>query len=215
MLATVYQDNIDDRLLAKAASLLAKGGLVAFPTDTSWSVACDIRSKEGTEKLRRLKNTVDFTPTIMTTGLSQWNEFVELDNRAYRFVKDYVPGPFVFVFPAKGNFKHHLPHKRLEVGLRVPGNPVPLALIAALGRPVFSITCTRKFSEPGWWTDAFAQEYLFEDGNELDDISAIDLILDNGESLPKVLATVVDMTGDLPLLLRRGIGAIELAEKNA
>lgn len=215
MLVSVYQNNIDDRVLAKAARLLESGGLVAFPTDTSWSVACDIHSKPGTEKLRHLKNTSDFTPTIMTTGLGQWNEFVELDNRAYRFVKDYVPGPFVFVFPAKGNFKHHLPHKRLEVGLRVPGNPIPLALITTLGRPLFSITCTRKFSEPGWWTDAFAQEYLFDSGNELDDIEALDLVLDSGESLPKVLATVVDMTGDLPLLLRRGVGKIDLDEKRA
>jgi tRNA threonylcarbamoyl adenosine modification protein (Sua5/YciO/YrdC/YwlC family) len=185
---------------------------VAFPTDTSWSVACDIQSRAGAEKLKKLKNTKDFTPTVMTTGFSQWNEFVDLDNRAYRFVKDYAPGPYVFVFPAKPNLKSALAAKRTEVGLRIPSHPVPLALIAALGRPLLSITCTRMFSEPGWWTDSFAQEYLFESGNELDDIEAIDVVLDTAEVLPKVLATVVDMTGDTPLLLRRGVGEIDLPE---
>jgi len=211
----IREHNIDDRVLKRAVLTLREGGLVAFPTDTSWSVACDIASKPGLEKLRKLKNTQDFTPTMMTTGFAQWNEFVDLDNRAYRFVKDYAPGPFVFVFPARPSMKRQLGPKRLEVGLRIPINAIPLALIDTLGNPVLSITCTRKFSQPGWWSESFAQEYLFESGNELDDIEAIDLILDSGEVLPKVLATVIDMTGDKPRLLRRGIGQIDLNETNA
>ncbi|MEI8094008.1 MAG: L-threonylcarbamoyladenylate synthase [Spirochaetales bacterium] len=210
MLEYIHRQNIDDRVLKRAVRVLREGGLVAFPTDTSWSVACDIKSRAGVEKLRKLKNTNDFTPTVMTTGFTQWNEYVDLDNRAYRLVKDYAPGPFVFVFPAKPHLKNHLGPKRLEVGLRIPDHPVPLALVSALENPLLSITCTRKFSQPGWWDDAFAQEYLFESGNELDDITAIDLILDTGELLPMVLATVVDMTGAEPLVLRRGVGEIDL-----
>jgi tRNA threonylcarbamoyl adenosine modification protein (Sua5/YciO/YrdC/YwlC family) len=215
LLEYIREHNIDDRVLKRATLILRQGGLVAFPTDTSWSVACDIGSKPGLEKLRKLKNTQDFTPTMMTSGFSQWNDFVDLDNRAYRFVKDYAPGPFVFVFTARPSMKHQLGPKRLEVGLRIPLNAIALALINTLGNPLLSITCTKKFSQPGWWTDSFAQEYLFESGNELDDIEAIDLILDSGELLPKVLATVIDMTKDEPRLLRRGIGRIDLLEKDA
>ena len=215
MLEYIHSGNIDDRVLKRAVRILQEGGLVAFPTDTTWSVACDIKSRAGLEKLRKLKNTNDFTPTVMTTGFGQWNDYVDLDNRAYRLVKDYAPGPFVFVFPSKANLKNQLGTKRLEVGLRIPDHPVPIALVNALSNPVLSITCTRKFSQPGWWDDAFAQEYLFESGNELDDITAIDLILDSGELLAKVLATVVDMTGAEPLVLRRGIGETTLPEKEA
>ena len=150
MLEYIHRQNIDDRVLKRAVRVLRDGGLVAFPTDTSWSVACDIKSRAGVEKLRKLKNTNDFTPTVMTTGFTQWNEYVDLDNRAYRLVKDYAPGPFVFVFPAKPHLKNHLGPKRLEVGLRIPDHPVPLALVSALFLGEALVICLTKMPATHW-----------------------------------------------------------------
>lgn len=207
MTVEIRPENLDTRVLAKAAALLSSGGLAAFPTDSSWSIACDSRSKEGTAKLKKLKGPGTFTPAVLTSDLTQWNEFVDLDNGAFRVVKRHVPGPFVFIFPARPSFKNPFGLKRLEFGLRFPDHPVPRAVIEALGRPVFAITASRQLSEPGWWDDAFAQEYLFEAAWELEELEGLDLILDPGEDQPKVLTTVVDFTGGPPVLVRQGLGA--------
>ncbi len=182
------------------------GRLVAFPTDSSWSIACDSRSKEGIERLGKLKGIRAFTPTVLTNDLSQWNEFVDLGNAQFRLVKRHVPGPFVFIFPARPSLRNPFGLKRVEVGLRLPDHSVPRALVKTLGRPVFAITASRQLAEPGWWDEAFAQEYLFESAWELEDLPGVELILDPEEDQPKVLTTVVDLTDGVPVLVRQGLG---------
>lgn len=205
--ADIRPANLDQRVLDHAAALLAEGRLVAFPTDSSWSVACDARSRDGVARLKALKASGSFTPAVLTDDMAQWNEFVDLDTSAYRLVKRYVPGPYVFIFPARPSLKNTFGMKRLEVGLRLPDHPVPRALVRALGRPLFGITASRQLSEPGWWDEAFAQEYLFEAAWQLEDLVGVELVLDPGEEQPKALTTVVDLTGGEPVLVRRGLGA--------
>jgi len=206
MTVDIRPSSLDQRVLNQAAELLTQGRLVAFPTDSSWSVACDPTSKDGVARLKKLKGLGTFTPAVLTDDLSQWNSFVDLDNAAFRLVKHYVPGPFVFIFAARPGLKNHFGMKRLEVGLRLPDHPVPRALVRTLGRPLFAITASRQLSEPGWWDDAFAQEYLFEEAWQLEDLEGVDLILDPGESQPKALTTVVDLTDGVPVLVRQGLG---------
>lgn len=206
MVATIRPDNLDTRVLAQAADRLAAGRLVCFPTDSSWSVACDSQSKDGVARLKKLKGGAAFTPTVLTDDLAQWNEFVDLGNAAFRMVKRHVPGPFVFIFPARPSLRNPFGLKRVEVGLRLPDHPVPRALVKTLGRPLFAITASRQLTEPGWWDEAFAQEYLFESAWELEEIEGVDLVLDPGEDQPKSLTTVVDLTSDAPVLVRQGLG---------
>lgn len=209
MLAGIRPDSLDARVISKAAALLETGSLVALPTDSSWSIACDSRSRDGMTKLKKLKGPGTFTPAVLTSDLTQWNEFVDLDTGAFRVVKRHVPGPFVFIFPARPTVKNSFGLKRLEFGLRLPDHPVPRALIEALGRPLFAITACRQLAEPGWWDDAFAQEYLFESAWELEELEGIELILDPGEDQPKVLTTVVDFTGGTAVLVRQGLGDLD------
>jgi tRNA threonylcarbamoyl adenosine modification protein (Sua5/YciO/YrdC/YwlC family) len=206
MLVEIRPTNMDQRVLDKAALTLASGGLVAFPTDSSWSVACDSHSKDGIARLKKLKGIGTFTPTVLTDDLAQWNEFVDLENGPFRVVKRHVPGPFVFIFPARPSLKNPFGLKRVEVGLRLPDHPIPRAVVRTLGRPVFAITASRQLSEPGWWDDAFAQEYLFESAWELDDLEGVTLVLDPQDDQSKELTTVVDFTSGEPVLVRQGIG---------
>lgn len=206
MTVEIRPDSLDDRIVSRAASLLAQGKLVAFPTDSSWSVACDSESRDGVARLRRLKGTEKFTPTVLTDSLSQWDRFADVGNSAFRWVKRHVPGPFVFIFPARDSLKNPFGLKRREVGLRLPDHPVPRALVAAVGRPLYAITASRQLSEPGWWDDAFAQEYLFESAWELEALEGVELVLDPQEEQPKVLTTVIDLTGGEPALVRQGLG---------
>lgn len=209
MVTEIRQDNLDSRVLAKAVALWQAGGLVAFPTDSSWSVACDSQSKEGVARLKKLKGPGTFTPAVLTSNLTQWNDFVDLDNGAFRVVKRHLPGPFVFIFPARPSLKNPFGMKRLEFGIRLPDHPVPRALVEALGRPVFAITASRQLSEPGWWDEAFAQEYLYEAAWELEGLEGVELILDPGDVQPKVLTTVVDFTDGTPILVRQGLGEFD------
>ena len=206
MLVDIRPNSLDQRVLNQVAQRLEAGGLVAFPTDSSWSVVCDSRSKEGMGRLKKLKGLGAFTPAVLTDDLTQWNEFVDLDTAAYRLIKRYLPGPFVFIFPARPTLKSPFGLKRAEVGLRLPDHPVARAVVRTLGRPVFGITASRQLSEPGWWDDAFAQEYLFESAWELEGLEGVDLILDTGEEQPKQLTTVIDLTGGTPVLVRKGLG---------
>jgi len=206
MLADIRPSNLDQRVLLQAVDLLSRGRLVAFPTDSSWSVACDSRSAEGVARLKKLKGLGSFTPAVLTDELAQWNEFVDLDNAAFRLVRRTVPGPYVFIFPARPSLKNNFGLKRLEVGLRLPDHPVPRAVVRTLGRPVFAITASRLLSEPGWWDEAFAQEYLFGQAWQVEELEGVDLVLDPGDDQPKVLTTVVNLTGGTPELVRQGLG---------
>ncbi len=208
MIAEIRPDSLDSRIIARAAELLAQGKLVAFPTDSSWSVACDSESRDGIARLRKLKGTPTFTPTVFTDNLSQWDSFADVGNTAFRWVKRHVPGPFVFIFEARSSLKNPFGLKRQEVGLRLPDHPVPRSLVAALGHPLYAVTASRQLSEPGWWDDAFAQEYLFESAWELEALDGVALVLDPQEEQPKLLTTVVDLTGREPVLVRQGLGEV-------
>ena len=208
MIEYLHALNIDTRLLKRAATILNEGGLVAYPTDTSWSIGCSIQSRVGVAKLQKLKGGKSFTPTIMCREISQWSEFANVDTAQFRFVKPLVPGPFVFIFRSLGSFEKKFDIKRPAVGLRIPNHPVPLALIEALGHPLFSSTASRVMTDLGWWDSGFAEENLFEYGYELEDIPGVDLILDHGDSLPKQLSTVLDLTEDEPRLIRQGCGVL-------
>jgi len=208
MLSYVSYPNIDTRILRKAADILDDGGLIAFPTDTSWSIACSPFSKTGVARLQTLKGTKVFTPTIMCDSLSQFTDFALIDTADFRFMKALVPGPFVFVFKPLHALEKKICMKRSEVGLRIPDHDIPRALVRSFTRPIFALTASRQMMESGWWDKAFAQENLFECGYELEDIPGIDLILDPGEAVEKNLATVISLINGEPEIIRQGLGLV-------
>ena len=206
MLEYVVEENIDHRSLKKAADILAAGGLVAYPTDSSWSIGCSAFSAPGLEKLKKLKGKDTFVPTLLCSEIAQISEYIQLENTAFRIIKKFVPGPYVFVLEPMLFLEKKMGIKRLELGVRIPDHQVPRSLIGVLGQPLFSITASRKMTEQGWWDEIFAEENLFEYGYEVEDIPTLDLVLDTGEPLPKYLTTVVSLKENPPVLLRSGIG---------
>jgi len=221
MIEYIQAGNIDDRILARAAETLARGALLALPTDTSWSVACSLGSREGIKRLRRLSGERDERHfTLLCAGISQIGDFCALDNTRFRLLKRLTPGPYVFILRTLTGTEKALDIRRKEIGVRIADHPVPSAVIAALGSPLYSITAKRSmaagFRGPDWADEAepdpdslphIPEEELFEGGWELEDIEAIDLILDTGEERPRLLSTVLDLGADDVRLLRRGAGA--------
>ncbi|GHU96780.1 threonylcarbamoyl-AMP synthase [Spirochaetia bacterium] len=216
MIAQVIPGNIDDRLLTRTAALLTGGGLFALPSDTSWTVACSLASREGIKKLRRLSGERDERHfTLLCSDISQFGEFCSLDNTRFRIIKRLSPGPYVFILKTLLGTEKSLALRRRELGVRIPGHPVPLAVIRELGAPLYSVTAKRGMiagyeSEEADTVDGglppIPEEELFEGAWELEDIDGLDLILDPGEEQKRIFSTILDMTGDEITLVREGAG---------
>jgi tRNA threonylcarbamoyl adenosine modification protein (Sua5/YciO/YrdC/YwlC family) len=209
MIEYVNPTNIDDRIIAKARISLENGGLIAYPTDTSWGIGCSSHSEKGINKLKKLKGDFyHYTLTMICSKIAQISEVAELNDRNFRIIKKYTPGPFVFILPALKNIEKKVNMKRIEIGVRIPDNPVPIALVEALGAPLFSITASKIMTDHSWWDENYAEENLLQESWQLEEITEIDMIIDGGEPLSKVLSTVVDLTKDDIGIIRQGIGVI-------
>jgi tRNA threonylcarbamoyl adenosine modification protein (Sua5/YciO/YrdC/YwlC family) len=219
----VVPGNIDDRILTRGAALLSGGGLLALPSDTSWTIACAFNSREGIRRLRHLSGERDERHfTLLCSGISQFGEFCSLDNTRFRIIKRLSPGPYVFILKTLPGTGRALGLRRPELGVRIPDHSVPLALINTAAVPLYSITAKRGMCSPmgealGPASDAGAageetelpqipEEDLFESGWELEAIENLDLIMDPGEDQTRIFSTILDLTGDEIRLLRRGAG---------
>jgi tRNA threonylcarbamoyl adenosine modification protein (Sua5/YciO/YrdC/YwlC family) len=221
MLEYVVRGNIDDRILSRGAALLAEGGVLGLPSDTTWSVACSFKAREGVKKLRRLSGERDERRfTLLCSDVSQFGEFCSLDNTRFRIVKRLSPGPYVFILNTLLGTEKTLGLRRRELGVHIPDHPVPRALIHTLGLPLYSVTAKRGMILGGDAAETAAaqrsaaeqdlppipEEDLFEGGWELEEINGLDLILDTGEEHSRIFSTILDMTGDEVRLIRQGIG---------
>ena len=223
MIEYIVPCNIDDRILARTANLLEKGGTAAIPTDTSWSVICSMNSREGIKRLRALsqeRNERFFT--LLCSDISQFGELCSLDNSRFRLIKRLTPGPYVFVLKTLLGTEKALGLRRQEIGVRLPDYPVPAALIEALGCPLYGITAKRSMcagvedigndddnqNEQAEDPDAgyYREETLFDGGWELEDIRGLDLVLDPGEDRNRIFSTVLDISSGEVNLLRQGAG---------
>jgi tRNA threonylcarbamoyl adenosine modification protein (Sua5/YciO/YrdC/YwlC family) len=220
MIEYVTAGNPDDRVLSRGAALLANGGLLALPLDTTWVVVCSLQSKEGIKKLRRISGERDERHfTLLCSDISQFGELCALDNTRFRLIKRLSPGPYVWILRTLLGTEKALGLRRREVGVRIPNHPLPLKLIAALGCPLYAITAKRSMAASDQDEDehdAMAgdaeqlppspEEDHFDGGWELEAIAGIDFILDTGEERPRILSTILDISGPEIRLVRPGAG---------
>lgn len=217
MIEYIISNNIDDRILTKGANLLAQGKLIALPTDTSWSIACSMKSAEGIKRLRTLSGERDERHfTLLCAQISQFGELCSLDNTRFRLIKQLTPGPYVFILKTLTGTEKVL--SRREIGVRIPNHPVPQALVKTLGLPLYSITAKRTMLSGFDPEDAaerdpehtelppIPEEALFDEAWELQTLEHISLILDPGEERPRIFSSILDITGNEVRLLRAGAG---------
>jgi len=219
MIEYVFPTNIDDRILAKTVRVLEGGGLAALPTDVSWNLVCSLKSPAGIKKLRKLSGERDERHfTLLCSDISQFGDLCSIDNSRFRLIKRLSPGPYVFISKTLSGTEKALDIRRKETGVRIPGHPVPLALIKTLGHPLYSITAKRSMLEEvehflaaGEETDKselppIPEEDLFEGGWEIEGIEGVDMVLDDGEERERIFSTILNISGDEIILLRRGAG---------
>ena len=197
----VHPTNPQVRLLRQAAQVLHDGGLVAMPTDACYVLACHLDDKEAVERLRAIRGLDEkHLLTLMCRDLSELATYAQVDNRQYRFLRDWTPGPYTFVLNATKEVPRRLWHpSRKTIGLRVPSSPVAAGLLEAHGAPLLGTSLVL----PGD-TDPL------HDADEILERLArrIDAVIDAGGQGYEP-TTVVDLTGDEATVIRIGCGPVE------
>jgi len=196
----VHPINPQPRLLKQAAQILQGGGICAVPTDSSYALVCRVDDKAAAENLRRIRQVDDkHHLTLICRDLSELATYAKVDNRLYRLLKLGTPGPYTFILDATKEVPRRLAHpSRRTVGLRVPEHPVIQALLAELGQPLLSTTLI----PPG-------EDLPLNDPHEIRERfeKLLQGIVDAG-ACPMEPTTVVDLTGDEPVMVRQGRGEL-------
>ena len=224
-MATIHKlhpDNPQPRAIAQIVAALRDGAIMLYPTDTVYAIGCDLMSKSGIERVRKLKQMSNDKPlTFLCSSLSNISEYAIVSNANYRTMKSLVPGPFTFILPAtKLVPKLVLNPKRKTTGIRVPDHGVSQTLIEALGNPIIS-TSANQSKENLEDEDFMPQSKNGKQRNvcELPKIELfdhfyklVDLIIDDGSDQTFEVSTIIDLTDDLhPQILRQGLGKFELS----
>ena len=192
----IHPVNPQQRLLDKAAAILDQGGVVVYPTDTTYGLGCAITNRKGVQKILQLKGLpANHQLSFLCPNLSDIAKYALVDSQAYRMLKRLLPGPFTFVLDATREVPKHILPKRKTIGLRIPDHPICLGLLETFGQPILSTTL--RLPEGDVLTDP---EEIRE---KLTD--RVDLIVGGGV-LPNRPSTVVSLTKGYPEILREGAG---------
>jgi tRNA threonylcarbamoyl adenosine modification protein (Sua5/YciO/YrdC/YwlC family) len=194
----IHPDNPQLRLIKQAAQIIHSGGIVALPTDSCYALVCHLDDKNAVERLRRIRGVDDkHHLTLLCRDLSEIAQYAKVDNRQYRLLKAATPGPYTVILEATKEVPRRLSHpSRKTIGLRVPENTIAHALLEELRQPLLGTTLILP-DESDPLTDPE------EVRNQLE--RQIELVIDGGAcSLEPT--TVIDLTGEEPVLLRQGRG---------
>ena len=195
---SIHPDNPQLRLIAQAADVVRKGGLIVYPTDSVYAIGCHIGDKQALERIRTIRQLdKQHNFTLVCRDLSELANYAKVDNTAFRILKASTPGPFTFILNATSEVPKRLLHpKRKTIGIRVPDSPIVKALLDDLGEPMMSVTLIMP-----------NDEYPLIDPCDIKETMAhhVDAIIDGGYCGLEP-TTVVDMTDANPRIARQGTG---------
>lgn len=197
---TLHPDNPQPRLVSQAVDLLRKGAVIVYPTDSGYALGCQLEDKTAMERIcriRQLDGHHNFT--LVCRDLSELSTYAQVDNQAFRLMKNNTPGKYTFILKATKEVPRRLmSDKRKTIGLRVPSNPIALALLEALDEPMMSTTLML----PG-------NDFAESDPESIRDHlgKQVDLVI-HGGFLGQQPTTVIDLTDPAPRVVRQGMGDV-------
>ena len=194
----IHPDTPQPRLIQRAVEIIQSGGVIVYPSGTTYAFACGIDEKAAVERIRQLRGLDDKHHfTLACRDLSDIGSYTRVDNTAFRLLKAHTPGPYTFVLRASAQVPKRLQHaKRRTIGIRVAEHPVARALLEALGEP-FTTTTLLLPGETQVMTDPV--EIRERVGRE------VDAVIDAGAGGLEP-STVIDLSADVPAVIRRGAG---------
>ncbi len=197
-LVELHPTDPQPRRIAEIVATIRAGGLLAYPTDSSYALGCHIGDKRAMDRIRRIRKTdKNHNFTLVCSDLSEISLYAKTDNWAYRLIKSLTPGPYTFILQATREVPKRLQHpRRKTIGIRVPDNAIVQAILGALGEPIMSSTLTL----PGDDTPL----------TDVDEIEArighqIDLIVEGGTTGVEP-TSVIDLSEGSINILRKGRG---------
>ena len=187
-------------MIAEVVQTIRDGGLIAYPTDSSFAFGCHIGDKKALDRIRRIRQAdKKHNFTLVCSDLSEISAYARVENWAYRLIKSLTPGPYTFILPATREVPKRLQNpKRRTIGLRVPDHAIVHDILEALGEPIMSSTLTL----PG-------DDIPLTDVHDIEERigNRIDLIVDGGPTGIEP-TTVIDLSGGSVEILRRGRGDV-------
>ena len=200
----IHPDNPQARLIKQAVEIIQSGGVVAYPTDSAYALGCDLGNKNAADKIRQIRRLNDkHNFTLVCRDLSDISTYAKVGNTEYRQIKAHTPGPYTFILKATTEVPRRLMHpKRRQIGIRVPDNPIALALLEGLSQPLMSTTLILP-EEDTPMTDPYEIRALLE--------HSLDLVIDGGFCGFEA-TSVIDLSDELPEILRRGCGDVSAFE---
>jgi tRNA threonylcarbamoyl adenosine modification protein (Sua5/YciO/YrdC/YwlC family) len=197
---SVHTQNPQHRLIQQAAEIVRAGGLVAYPTDSSYALGCHLDDKRAVERIRRIRKLDrNHNFTLVAHDLKQISQFAKIDNQQYRLIKNLTPGPYTFILAAKRLVPNRLVHpKRRTIGIRIPDNAIAHALLMELGEPIMSSSLILPDAELAMADPAEIRQKLEHD---------VDLVIDGGLGTLEP-STVIDWHDAELRVLREGAGNI-------
>jgi tRNA threonylcarbamoyl adenosine modification protein (Sua5/YciO/YrdC/YwlC family) len=198
MLIHIHPIDPQLRPIKQVVAALEGGGIIIYPTDTVYGLGCDILQQKAIERICRIKqvNPQKAQLSFVCSDLSHLSEYAKpLSNPVYRLLKEYLPGPYTFLLPASKMVPKILQSKKDTIGLRIPDNAIAQAIIKELGRPILSASLPGEMVED--YTDP---EVMYENFGP-----QVEFVIDGGIG-GMVPSTIIDCTGDEPVMTREGLG---------
>lgn len=197
MLVKLYENRPSEKVLNKVVDVLKQGGVAIYPTDTVYALGCDILNPKALQKMARIKgcklDKANFS--IICSSISQLSEYVRLNNDAFGLLKRNLPGAFTFLLPANRAMQKKLSTNRKTVGVRIPDNPIILAIVEALGNPIVTTSIKDEDDIVEYITDP---ELIYEKYSD-----KVSVVVDGGYG-KNIASTIVDCTGDEIEIVRVG-----------
>ena len=198
MLLSVNSQNPQMRLIKKAAEILREGGIIIYPTDTVYGLGCDLSNKKGIEKIYELKKRNRKHPlSFVCSDLKHISEYAKVTDYAYKTMKRLLPGAYTFILEASRLVPKIILPKKTTTGIRVPDNPICLALVRELGQPIISTSVETEEGET-LGDPAIIKEYFGK---------TVDLIIDGGIIIPEP-SSVISLVDDAVEIIRIGKGDV-------
>ncbi|MDR1864395.1 MAG: threonylcarbamoyl-AMP synthase [Bacteroidales bacterium] len=203
MLTKLYPENPNPRQIEDIVQILKNGGVIIYPTDTVYGVGCDIYNRKAIERIAKLKglNPEKANFSFICKDLSHLSEYArQVSNSTFKLMKRNLPGAFTFILNAGNKVPKLLETKKKTVGIRIPDNPIAMAIVAYFGNPILSTSVRMDDDMVEYSTDP---ELIHERYEEW-----VDMVVDGGHGGYRV-STIVDCTGDEPEIIRQGSGILE------
>jgi len=199
----IYKENPNPKDIKKVVEIIRNGGLVIYPSDTVYALGCDIRNTKALERVAQLKGIklekANFA--FVCENLSNLSDYVrQIDSSTFKLLKRALPGPYTFILPGNNSLPSVFKKKK-EVGIRVPDNSIVQAIVHELGNPIISTSIYDEDEVIEYMTDP---ELIFEKWESL-----VDVVVDGGYG-DNVASTIIDLTGDEPILIREGKGRLDI-----